>query len=325
MAFPVIHSTLDPAALTDEIARRYGLTQVRCRLMSRANNDFYEVFAGDAKYALRVAKANFRPAAEYAFELELLEHLHRAGVRVPGPVRQADGALFFAVEAPEGVRTVALFSWLPGTPFTKALTAADAADMGEGLARLHLAGLSFRSAHTRRVDTAAYLASHMPALLAMLRGQPAEHDFYVRAHAAVVRALNGIDPAAVPRGAVHGDYQFANVLRLADGAIGALDFDTCGIGYLAQDIFTFVWRSDMEIRDEAVNRAFLAGYERARPLSAAERACLPLFRAARDLVMAATYAILINRVGPVPGFDGDFAPFTALARRHLADAGLSAS
>ncbi|MDX2225007.1 MAG: phosphotransferase [Rhodospirillaceae bacterium] len=325
MVFPVIHSTLDPGALTDEVARRYALAPpVRCRLINRANNDFYEVLTGGPKFALRVAKADFRPPAEYAFELDLLEHLHRAGAHVPGPLRQQDGTLFFQLEAPEGVRTVALFTWLAGRPFTKALTVADAADMGEGLARLHLAGRSFHSAHTRHVDTAAYLAGHMPALLAMLRDNPDEHDFYAGAHAAVVRALNGIDPAAVPRGAVHGDYQFANVLRLADGSIGALDFDTCGIGYLAQDIFTFVWRSDMEIRDEAVNSAFIAGYERARPLTGSERACLPLFRVARDLVMAATYAILINRVGPVPGFDGDFAPFTALARRHLSDAGLAA-
>ena len=57
-------------------------------------------------------------------------------------------------------------------------------------------------------------------------------------------------------------------------------------------------------------------------LSADERAAMPLFRAARDLVMAATYAILINRIGPVSGFDGDFAPFTALARKHVTDAGL---
>ena len=60
----------------------------------------------------------------------------------------------------------------------------------------------------------------------------------------------------------------------------------------------------------------------ARPLSAGESACLPLFRASRDLVMCTAYAILINRVGPVSGFEGDFAAFTAQARRHLKEAGL---
>jgi Ser/Thr protein kinase RdoA (MazF antagonist) len=73
----------------------------------------------------------------------------------------------------------------------------------------------------------------------------------------------------------------------------------------------------MEIRSEFVNQAFVEGYQGARPLNAEELNGGPLFRVARDLVMSSTYAILINRVGPVPGFDGDFQPFTQLARQHL--------
>jgi Ser/Thr protein kinase RdoA (MazF antagonist) len=141
----------------------------------------------------------------------------------------------------------------------------------------------------------------------------------------VQTALAKVSPDLVRRGPVHGDYQFANVLRAHDGAIAVLDFDTCGIGYCAEDLLTFVWRSDMEIRDESINEAFLSGYEGVRPLLDEERAFYPIFRVARDLYMSATFAILINRVGPVPGFDGDFAPFTELARRHLADARLSGS
>lgn len=324
MAFPVIHSTLDPKALKAEIARRYVLAEpLDCRLINRANNDFYEIRAGRERFALRVAKANFRPDEAYAYELELLTHLHQSGCRVPVPLRARDGALFFTVEAPEGVRAIAIFGWLSARPFTNKLTAADAADMGAALARIHIAGRTFRTNYHRAVNNSAYVKQHMPALSDMLANSPEDRAFYLKAEALVHDAYVKIARDDLPKGQVHGDFQFANVMRDADGAIAALDFDTCGEGFLAEDIFTFIWRSDMEIRDEAVNEAFIAGYQRVRPLSEAERRALPVLRVARDLVMCTTYAILINRVGPVAGFDGNFADFTVLARRHLAMTGLA--
>lgn len=322
MTFPVIHSTLNPDALTAEISRRYEFAgPVTCRLINRANNDFYEVRAGQDRFALRVAKANFRSNDAYAYELDLLTHLAAAGCLVPAPLKARDGATFFTVEAPEGIRAIAIFSWLEGRAFTRHLTAADAADMGAALAQLHLAGRSFKTTFRRTVNNASYVAQHMPALAAMLASQPAERDFYLQTEASIRSAYARIAGEGLPDGQVHGDYQFANVMRSAGGRVAALDFDTCGEGYWAEDIFTFIWRNDMEIRDPAVNSAFLAGYERERPLSGAERQALPIFRIARDLVMSTTYAILINRVGPLPGFDGPFEDFTALARRHAAEAG----
>jgi len=219
------------------------------------------------------------------------------------------------------VRSLSLMHWLEGTPFTHQLTAADAHDMGAALAQLHLVGTTFSAPAQRVISTPKSLEQRIPDLLEMLDGQPEDQDFYQRAMHHVNDAYGRIGDDKLPRGPVHGDYQFANVLRLDSGEIGMLDFDTCGVGYLVEDILTFVWRSDMEIRDDTVNGAFISGYESLRPLSSEERDALPLFRFARDLVMSSSYAILINRVGPVSGFDGDFSPMTELARRHAADVG----
>ena len=323
MAFPVIHSTLDPQALTKEIEARYALGgPLRCQLMSRANNDFYEVTVGEDRYALRVAKADFRNTDEYAFETAYVRHLHTNGCQVPAPVPAVDGSLFFEVEAPEGMRAITVMHWLDGTNLTKDLSVSDAQQAGQALAELHLAGDGFITDHRRDIDTVQTLNDYMPDLLAMLEHDPDHRDFYVDATKKVVSALEQISTASMPRGPIHGDFQFANILKADDGSISILDFDTCGIGYLAEDLFTFIWRSDMEIRNEKVNDAFLSGYEQVRPLSSDEKELCPLFRVARDLVMSSTFAILINRVGPVPGFDGDFAPFTDLARKHLAEADL---
>lgn len=324
MVFPVIHSTLDPRALEQEIAKRYALSQpVQCQLVSRANNDFYEVRAGADRYALRVAKANFRTPEAYAYEAEYVYHLHTKGCLVPAPIRANDDSLFFDVEAPEGTRTLTLMHWLDGEVFTEAMSADDALAVGRSLAAIHTAGTDFTSESARDLSAVTMIDDRMPHLLGMLESEPEHHDFYVMATEAVKAAYEKLGSLNLPRGPVHGDFQYANVMRTTSGALAALDFDTCGIGLLAEDIFTFVWRSDMEIKDEAVNTAFIEGYKAERPLTADEQDHLPLLRVTRDLVMSSTFAILINRVGPVPGFDGDFEPFTVLARKHLSDAGLA--
>ena len=324
MVFPVIHSTLDPQALTDEIKARYALgSPLRCQLISRANNDFYEVVAGHDRYALRIAKADFRTAGEYSFEAAYVQHLNAKGCKVPAPVSAKDGSLFFDVDAPEGVRTITVMKWLDGQNLTKYMTEEDAKLAGASLAELHDAGDDFVSEHARNIDTIQILDERMPDLLAMLEGDADHRDFYAKATEVVKQALSQVPSMNIRRGPVHGDFQFANILKASDGSIAILDFDTCGTGYCAEDLFTFVWRSDMEIRNDAINQPFFSGYEEVRPLTAFEKLLCPLFRVARDLVMSSTFAILINRVGPVPGFDGDFVPFTDLARKHLADAGLA--
>jgi len=318
MVFPVIHSTLDPKALTQEIKERYALQgKVRCQLMSRANNDFYEVTAAGARFALRVAKANFRTPDEYLFEAQYVSHLKAEGCLVPAPVPAQDGSYFFEVEAPDGARAITLMNWLDGKPFNEKLSNNDAAKMGAALASLHNAGESFKSQSTRSISTVDILNERMPDLYALLEADPEHQKFYRDATEKVVAEYAKLDPKNLRCGPVHGDFQFANVMRTGDGAIAVLDFDTCGTGLYAEDLYTFIWRSDMEIRSEFVNQAFVEGYQGARPLNAEELNGGPLFRVARDLVMSSTYAILINRVGPVPGFDGDFQPFTQLARQHL--------
>ncbi len=327
MVFPVIHSTLDPDALKDEVMRRYDLpTPVRCQLVNRGNNDFYEILAGSDRYALRVAKANFRTREAYVYETTYVRHLHTQGCLVPAPIPAKDGRLCFEVEAPEGVRTLTLMLWLDGVVFDKDLSVDDARDIGAALAALHSAGQSFTPATPRPLRATVMIDERIPHLLKMLESDPDQRAFYEQATQVVKAGYAALDGADVPRGPVHGDFQYANVMRVAADASGnsiaALDFDTCGTGYLAEDIFTFMWRSDLDIQNENINSAFLQGYTSTRPLTAIEQANLGLFRVARDLVMSSTFAMLINRIGPVPGFDGDFAPFTALAKSHLAESGL---
>ena len=193
----------------------------------------------------------------------------------------------------------------------------DAFEMGAFLSLIHQSSKSFTSELKRPIRTDKIISERMPFLLSMLENDLEHLRFYEDTIDLVTKLYCELSDKKLSYGAVHGDYQFGNIMQKDSGGLAVLDFDTSGQGYLAEDILTFIWRSDMEIGDEKINESFISGYESIHALSDIERKYLPLFRVARDLVMSTTFAMLINRVGPVPGFDGNFNPFTDLVRKHL--------
>ncbi len=301
--FPVIHSTLDPQALADEIARRYGLAgAVQCRLISRGSNDIYAVANGQRRLALRVAKADFRDPEDLRYELDFLAFLRHHGVPANSAVRDGAGEAFFSLRAPEGVRHLTVFEWVDGRS-CHPMTGDQALRAGKELAGLHLAGLDFSGAERRVFDTRQRLLDRRAVLEALLESTPADRD---AVRAAMDRCLELIDRGAesqLPRGMTHGDLQPANVMIADDGAMTLIDFDDCAQDCLARDISCFLWRNRFDRVDPEIDRAFIAGYEARRPLEAAERDAIPMLTLFRNLHIFMAYAAIIDRVGPIPGFN----------------------
>lgn len=323
MTFPVIQSVLDAAALERAVADRYALTAPpRCRLVSRGMNDIYQLVAGTQRFALKVARAG-RTDPVFAYEPALVAHLARAGFAVPMPAATLDGAPFFTVDAPEGPRQVMLMRWLDGTVFTKATSEDQARQLGAWLARLHQAAATFSAAAPRRIAGAEQIKTRLPALLDMVAGDAATQAFLVRAADGLVTRAAALDARALPRGPCHGDFQYANVMLQPDRGLAVFDFSDCGEDFLVRDLAPFFWRADFDGAGDHLNPAFVAGYEAVRPLSAAERAALPLFRAARHLTLATAFATYVNRIGPVAGFDGNLRYYLSMIRLYCAEAGLA--
>lgn len=301
--FPVIHSTLDPHALADEMARRHGLADaVQCRLISRGSNDIYSVTAGRRRFALRVAKADFREPHDLRYELDFLAHLGSRGVPVSSAVCDAAGEPFFSLRAPEGVRHLTVFEWVDGRS-CHPMTAAQAQKAGAELAGLHLAGLGFPGAERRVFDTRKRLLGRRAVLEALLESTPADRE---AVRAAMDRCIDLIDRGAesqLPRGMTHGDLQPANVMFADDGAMTLIDFDDCALDCMVRDISCFLWRNRFDSVDPDIDRAFIAGYEDRRRLEAAERDALPILTLVRNLYIFMTYAAIVDRVGPIPGFN----------------------
>jgi len=106
----ILRSTYIERRLSD----LYGLGKwTECRYWLRGLNDTYRVRTQDGgAYMLRIYRAESRES-DIAFELELLERLQAelfgAAAAASPAVRLADGRLFSALPAPEGVRFAALF------------------------------------------------------------------------------------------------------------------------------------------------------------------------------------------------------------------------
>ncbi|MDX2225008.1 MAG: phosphotransferase [Rhodospirillaceae bacterium] len=321
--FPVSQSVLDAGALARELARRYGFAApVRCRLISRGMNDIYEVKGPDVHAAAKVARAGKSTDGEFGYEQAYVQHLARAGFAVPTPLPLTDGTPFFAVDAPEGRRQIALMRWLDGVPLAKTMTTDDARRCGGFLARLHLASAGFRYPVARPLNAEVKLARRLPLLLEMVGDHRDAAALLSRAAAQVIARVGALEPAAVPRGSLHGDFQYANIMALPGGGLATFDFSDCGQDVLARDLAGFFWRADFDGVGAALNGAFVAGYDAVRPLSPAERAALPVLRAARHLLITASMAEFVDRVGPVPGFDANLRYYLSMIRLHCAEAGL---
>ncbi|MBK6598138.1 MAG: phosphotransferase [Proteobacteria bacterium] len=304
MTFPVSHSTLDATALAAEVQRRYGIAgPLRCRLVARGSNDIYLTENGTGQYALRVSRAQHRSGTEIQFETQLLSHLAQLGLPVPTPIALRDGSQSFSVLAPEGERPIVMMSWIAGRPLNRQMSAIEAGKAGELLGQINAAASSFQTPQPKLIDTVARIKRQQQHVDRLLHAGSIERASFDQGLQAVDAAFQSRAMRGLRHGAIHGDFQHANLLQNFDGALTAIDFDDCGTDIIAKDLITFEWRARLDALDAGVIDAFRQAYERVFPLSPQEHAALPVLRIARDLYLLASYAAYIDRIGPVDGFE----------------------
>lgn len=211
-------------------------------------------------------------ATQLPFYLELMQHLAAHGVPVPDPVPRRDGALFGSLRG----KPACIVTKLAGQPQLAPGTA-HCAEVGQMLARLHLAGRSFarrqpnlRSLpwwHAAQAAVEPFLSEPQRALL---RDELAFQSEF--AAGAAYRAL--------PEGPCHCDLFRDNVLFVAaDGAGpdrlgGFFDFYFAGDDKWLFDLAVCVndWCVDLAsgALDLERTRALLRAYQTVRPFTAEE-------------------------------------------------------
>ncbi len=105
-----------------------------------------------------------------------------------------------------------------------------------------------------------------------------------RGEALIGRFLAGFGEGADRFGLIHADLRLANLL--AEGErLRVIDFDDCGFGWFAYDFAAAVSFFEDAAEVPALLDAWVAGYRGVRPLAEEQVAAMPVFVAARRLLL----------------------------------------
>jgi len=208
--------------------------------------------------------------AELPWFLGLMEHLASRGITCPEPVRARDGDALRRLAG----RHAAITTFLPGV-WPRRVRPEHCTPVGAALASLHEAGADYPPVRENALGPSGW----PPLLERSLCGA----DSVAPGLGAELRAaMAGILerwPANLPRGHIHADLFPDNVFFL-DGALsGLIDFYFAATDLLAYDLAVCVnaWCFEADVSlNVTKTRALLSAYSAIRPLSAAERAALPV-------------------------------------------------
>jgi homoserine kinase type II len=221
------------------------------------------------RYFLTIYERRVR-AEDLPFFLGFMQHLARHGFPSATPIEDRDGQLLGEMRG----KPAAIVSFLTGISVRRP-SPAHCREAGAGLAWLHEAGAGFAGRRANDLGQAAWAGFFEP-----LRG---EAEAMKPGLAAVIdgdlASLAAAWPAALPEGVVHADYFPDNVFFREGRFSAAFDFYFAARDALAYDIGValnaWCFEPDGSFNVTAA-RAFVAGYESRRPLSAAERRALPI-------------------------------------------------
>jgi Ser/Thr protein kinase RdoA (MazF antagonist) len=267
-------------------------------LIRRGFNDTYLLESSlidsiSKKYIFRVYlnhKYYIETPEEFQFELDLLEHLHKESIPVANALRMNDGGLLGTIPTALGERAFALFSYAEGEELSKdTMTIERCFLFGKTMADLHLAANSFQSTHKRYHLNLKYLVDEPLRLIAKKTNKDSVHFIGEEGSEEIKNSLESLESIdhlveavrSLPCdqdefGVIHADLHLGNI-HFQDNKLMLFDFDHCAYGWRAYDLaVSLFFPSDQR-------SSIIKGYESRRPLSKAERECLPVFADLRQL------------------------------------------
>ena len=218
---------------------------------------------------------------ELPYYLKLMQHFATHGVAVPAPQADSDGNLVHELAG----KPAAVVTRLPGSHRLHP-QAEQVAQVGEMLARMHLAGADF-ALHQDHPRGLAWWSQTVPSVLPFVSDDQAA--LLTSELAFQQQLMASAAGQALPRGVIHADLFRDNVMfddtAGDDRLCGFFDFYFAGTDALLFDIAVCLndccSETSTGVLDEPRALAFLQAYQTRRTLTGAEQRLLPaLMRAA---------------------------------------------
>jgi homoserine kinase type II len=207
--------------------------------------------------------------ADLPFFIGLMQHLAARGLSCPEPVAGRDGSMLGELAG----RPAAIVTFLRGVSVRRP-TAAQCGQLGEALARLHLAGADFALKRPNALSVSGWRP--------LFEAARARADEVVPGLAETIGAelseLEGAWPHGLPAGVIHADLFPDNAFFLDDRLSGIIDFYFACTDLYAYDVAVCLnaWCFEQDGAFNATKgRALLAGYQAVRQLTPGEVEALP--------------------------------------------------
>ena len=301
----VVRSFVAGPALADLINQEYDLGgAAACKLFSKMlrtqDNDHYKVLVGSQKYVARVYQLGdhlHRQASDYEYELGWLNFLKVEGLPVSYPIQRRDGRFLGSLNAPEGQRYYALFSFAPGAPM-KMDNEEQLFALGAHMAKIHVVSNKYQPAYERQKMDLDFLVDRPIARIKRAwdnnQDQADDLDLLItsaeEARQEIVDIINNPDHTADGWGPIGGDFHSTNTFFTDDMSPTFFNFDLCGPGWRAYDIAAFLQNTDLINISESLTDAFFGGYYSQRPLSNNEHAAISPLLTIRRVWLIGTFA-----------------------------------
>lgn len=296
--FPVRYSQLNPAALKNELTKRYELEEpMSCRVFNSGVNDIYIIKVGKEVFYLRVSLTGIYERRDYEEEIFIINTLCENGIRAAAPVCCRDGSYIWEINAPEGRRYAVLFTEAKRTPSEDKVK--KAYNLGCMAAQIHTIADEKNFIVCRApIDLVQLAKKPLELIQPYLAHRTADYEFLSNAAEKLCRYVGDNFGHEKPYyGYCHGDIHSGNVFFEGD-APKIFDFDCMGYGWRAYDICVFAWNEtfgDEKYIETEAWKAFLEGYNFVRQLSETELASINAFAALRELWLMGLHADVIER------------------------------
>lgn len=272
----------EPIALLESwLPEHYSFTAAppRVAVLRSYTNDVYVVTDGPIRYALKVYAPGWRDDSEVLYEIELLRHLARKGIRVAEPVNASNGSRMTHIDLAGNRRPVVMFEYAPGEkpnpPFTLDMYYRE----GRAAAALHAAADDFTTPHQRRPFDTRRLIGETRERIASVEAPTQEKEYLDRFGEQLGHAIDALTSERMDWGPCHGDLTFDNFHLTPDGQTVWYDFDSGGPGWRAVDLQGWVATDPtMQARQDA----FIAGYRTVRWIGERDIAASPYLWAAQE-------------------------------------------
>ncbi|MDQ0407495.1 phosphotransferase [Streptomyces sp. NPDC000349] len=250
------------------VADRYGLTSPSLAPLSGgAANSSFRLACDEGEYVLTSLDNH-----DEATATTLARHtraLHRLGLPTSEVVSATDGSLV----VPLGDRLLVLKKWIAGA-VEQPLPLALLPEAGSLLARLHALAPDAEDLDDVPVSARRLSQEHVAAISGF-----ADQEFaqWLTSRLARVRSAEA-DSHRVPC-LIHGDLFDDNVIVREDGGLSVLDWETISLDDPLLDLgmaAVGLAQDSAGLLDTERFHALLDGYEKTRPLTAVDRAILPL-------------------------------------------------